>query len=222
MNTSEKQIELDQIAEEIKKFRGLEIARNCTHAVPGEGSPDAQIMFIGEAPGHHEDLQGRPFVGQAGKLLEKTLLDVLGLQRPDVFITNVVKYRPPDNRDPLPEEIEACRDWLDRQIAIIQPKIIATLGRFSMAKFIPGVTISRVHGQPRFYQLPANNLPAGRQGYKLIIFPMYHPAAALRAGSMMNEFISDFNKLKDILENQKTETAPVQIEKNTVSQQSLF
>lgn len=202
MTSSQKQAELDQIAEEIKDFKGLDIAKNCTRAVPGEGNPDAQIMFIGESPGYHEDQQGRPFVGQAGKLLEKSLQSI-GLQRSDVFITNVVKYRPPDNRDPFPNEIEACRDWLDRQIAVIQPKIIATLGRFSMAKFIPDVSISRVHGLPRFVELKIENLKL-----KIIVFPMYHPAAALRAGAVMQSFIEDFNKLKRLLHPQAT---PVEV-----------
>ena len=205
MTTQEKQAELDKIATEIQDFKGLDIAKNCTKAVPGEGNPDAQIMFIGEAPGFNEDLQGRPFVGQAGKLLEKTLLSI-GLQRSDVYITNIVKFRPPDNRDPFPNEIEACKDWLDRQIAIIQPKIIATLGRYSMAKFLPDVSISRVHGQSRFINF--NNL-------KIILFPMYHPAAALRAGSVMAEFISDFNKLKSLI------SAPV-ITKTELVQPTLF
>lgn len=199
MPIREKIIDLERIAKEIREFKGLEIARKATHAVPGEGNPDAQIMFIGEAPGRNEDLQGRPFVGQAGKLLEKTLLETLGMKREEVYITNIIKYRPPDNRDPLPEEIEVCKGWLDRQIEIISPKIITTLGRFSMAKFIPDVTISKVHGKARFHELPAIS-------HKLIIFPMYHPAAALRAGSMMQEFVADFNKLKDLLE--KTEEIP--------------
>jgi DNA polymerase len=191
MTTQEKIDKLDEIAVEIKSFKGLEIARNCTQAVPGEGDPDAKIMFIGEAPGFNEDREGRPFVGQAGKLLEKTLLSI-GLQRSDVFITNIVKFRPPDNRDPLPDEIEACRDWLDQQIETINPNIIATLGRYSMAKFIPDVSISRVHGQSRFVDF---------NGSKYIVFPMYHPAAALRAGSVMQQFVQDFNKLKSILVN---------------------
>lgn len=213
MTTQEKQTELDKIAKEVRDFKGLEIARNATHAVPGEGNPDAQIMFIGEGPGHNEDLQGRPFVGQAGKLLEKTLKDVLSLDRFDVYITNIVKFRPPDNRDPLPDEIEACRDWLDRQIAVIKPKIIATLGRFSMAKFIPDVTISRVHGQARFVNF---------NDFKIIIFPMYHPAAALRAGSMMAEFVTDFNKLKDLLGDKPNEVEPSTSQESKITQQSLF
>ncbi|OGC93008.1 hypothetical protein A2899_04375 [Candidatus Amesbacteria bacterium RIFCSPLOWO2_01_FULL_49_25] len=191
MTTQQKIEELNKIAQEIKSFQGLDIARNATHAVPGEGHPDAQIMFIGEAPGQVEDSTGRPFVGQSGQLMRKTLTETTSIQPEEVFITNIVKFRPPDNRDPNDIEIETCRDWLDRQINVIQPKIICTLGRFSMAKFIPGVTISRVHGQPRFVTF---------QGNKFIIFPMYHPAAALRGTGTLNEFKQDFNKLKNLLD----------------------
>ena len=222
MTTQEKQIELDKIAKEVRDFKGLDIARNATHAVPGEGNPDSQIMFIGEGPGQNEDLQGRPFVGQAGKLLEKTLFGVLGLQRSEVYITNIVKYRPPNNRDPMPDEIEACRDWLDRQIAVIQPNIIATLGRFSMAKFIPDVTISRVHGIPRFFDFSYTLLLSKTSTLRIIIFPMYHPAAALRAGSMMDEFIADFNKLKGFMDQNNR---PALVSEQSVSkpaQTSLF
>lgn len=213
MNSQEKQAELDSVAQEVQAFKGLDIAKNATHAVPGEGNPDAQIMFIGEAPGQTEDLTGRPFVGQAGKLLEKTLMATLGLTRDKVYITNIVKYRPPNNRDPFPEEIEACRDWLDRQIAVIQPKIIATLGRFSMAKFIPDVTISRVHGQSRFVDIA--NL-------RIVVFPMYHPAAALRAGAVMVQFIEDFKKLKTFLDATPNSNPPVVQTQSQVTQTSLF
>lgn len=220
MTTDEKKTELAQIAREIREFKGIEIAQVCTNAVPGEGSPDAQIMFAGEAPGFHEDQQGRPFVGQAGKLLEKVLMDVLGLRRQEVFITNVVKFRPPGNRDPFDNEIEACREWLDRQIAVIQPRIIVTLGRFSMGKFMPGVTISRVHGQPRFFDFSTIN--SRLSDYKPVIFPMYHPAAALRSGEMMRQFVEDFNKLKSFL----TQPLPVEGESekedNDSSQLGLF
>ena len=190
MTTQQKTDELNKIAEEIKNFRGLDIAKNANHAVPGEGSPDADILFIGEAPGQVEDSTGHPFVGQSGQLMRKVLTEITGIKPEEVFITNIVKFRPPDNRDPLPNEIEACRDWLDRQIDIIHPKIIFTLGRFSMAKFIPDVTISRVHGQPRFVQF-------GSQKY--IIFPMYHPAAALRGTGTLNEFKTDFVKLNNLI-----------------------
>lgn len=193
MTTQEKISALNQIAEEIKNFTGLDIAKNAKHPVPGEGNPDAEIMCIGEAPGQVEDNTGRPFVGQSGQFMAKTLLETTGLKREDVFITNIVKYRPPDNRDPFPDEIEACRDWLDRQIKIINPKVIVTLGRFSMGKFITGVTISRVHGVPRTIQF---------QGSTYTVFPMFHPAAALRAGEVLKQFKADFVKLNQLL-NQK-------------------
>lgn len=186
MSTEEKKIELDKIAQEIKDFKGLEIARKATHAVPGEGSVDAKIMLIGEAPGQQEDLSGRPFVGMSGSMMTRVMTEVTGIKREDVFITNIVKFRPPENRDPTLEEIEACRDWLDRQIKIINPEIIVTLGRFSMGKFIPGVTISRIHGEPK-------------QFGPYIIFPMFHPAAALRGTTVMNQFKEDFVKLKLLL-----------------------
>lgn len=208
MTTQQKIEELEKIAAEIRAFKGLDIAKNATNAVPGEGSPDAELFFCGEGPGFNEDKQGKPFIGQAGHLLEKTLKEVLDLNRQDVFITNIVKFRPPDNRDPFDNEIEACRDWLDRQIQVIEPKIIVTLGRFSMAKFIPGITISRVHGQPRFVDF---------LGRRYIVFPMYHPAAALRAGNVLSEFVQDFNKLKSLLTSspasevkESTNTDPVQ------------
>lgn len=187
MQTKEKIEALKKIAEEIKDYKGLEIAKNAHHSVPGEGNSDARILFIGEAPGQVEDQTGRPFVGLSGQLMRKTLFEVTGIKPEEVFITNIVKFRPPDNRDPLPDEIEACRGWLDRQIDIIQPKIICTLGRFSMAKFIPDVTISRVHGQPRVIDF---------LNRKYTVFPMYHPAAALRGTTVLNEFKSDFIKLK--------------------------
>ena len=212
MTTDQKNEELNKIAEEIKNFKGLDIARNATHAVPGEGNPDATLFFCGEGPGFNEDQQGRPFVGQAGKLLEKTLKEILNLDRVDVYITNIIKFRPPDNRDPQPFEIEACRNWLDRQIDIIRPKIICTLGRFSMAKFIPDVSISRVHGQPRFVEF---------LGQKYIIFPMYHPAAALRGTTVLNEFKQDFVKLKNML-NPVSVQPNIPEEKPVITQPSLF
>ena len=197
MTTDEKKIELGKIAQEINDFKGLDIAKNATHAVPGEGNPDAEMMFIGEAPGYNEDLQGRPFVGQSGQLMRKTLFETTGIKPEEVFITNIVKFRPPDNRDPFDNEIAACADWLDRQIKIISPKIIVTLGRFSMAKFIPGVTISQVHGQSRFFEFSTINHEL--TNYRPIIFPMYHPAAALRGTTMLMAFKEDFVKLKNLL-----------------------
>lgn len=189
MTTDEKNQELNKIAAEINAFKGLDVARAAAHAVPGEGNPDAKLLFIGEGPGFNEDQTGRPFVGQAGKLLDKTLAEI-GINRTDVYITNIIKFRPPDNRDPLPEEIEACRSWLDRQIQIIKPQIIVTLGRFSMAKFMPDVRISQVHGQARFIDF---------LGHKYTVVPMYHPAAALRAGEVLRAFQADFHKMSDSL-----------------------
>jgi len=176
MTTEEKRIALDKIAREIKDFKGLAIARGANHPVPGEGNPDSPLLLIGEAPGQVEDATGRPFVGQSGSMMVKIMEETIGFKREDVFITNIVKYRPPDNRDPDLSEIEACRGWLDQQIKVIAPKIIVTLGRFSMAKFIPDVTISRVHGQSRFVDF---------NGDRFIMFPMFHPAAALRSTTIM-------------------------------------
>jgi DNA polymerase len=190
MTTADKQLELAKIAAEIANFQGLSIAKQAHHSVPGEGNPDAQIIFIGEAPGQVEDSTGRPFVGQSGQLMRKTLTASTGLLPEQVFITNIVKYRPPDNRDPLPDEITACRDWLDRQISLISPQIICTLGRYSMGKFLPDVTVSRVHGIARFIDF---------QNHRYTLFPMYHPAAALRAGDVMRQFVNDFNKLAVLL-----------------------
>lgn len=186
MRTKEKIIALEKVAAEIRAYKGLEIAKNATNAVPGEGNPDAKIMFIGEAPGRTEDETGRPFVGQGGKLLEKNINSALHLNRLDVYITNIVKYRPPDNRDPTEEEIKTCRPWLNEQIQIIKPQFIVTLGRFSMAKFAPEVTISKVHGQTK--QIPYND-------HTYTIFFMYHPAAALRSTAMMTSFVKDFETL---------------------------
>jgi DNA polymerase len=151
----------------------------------GEGSPDAQILFIGEAPGANEDREGRPFVGRAGKLL-RGLIRELNWEENDVYITNIVKRRPPENRDPTPEEIAAYKPYLAEQIRIIHPKIIATLGRFSMNYFLPDAKISRDHGKLFLLR-------------DILLFPLYHPAAALRATSMKMELEKDFRKLPQIL-----------------------
>jgi DNA polymerase len=142
-------------------------------------------MFIGEAPGFHEDQQGRPFVGAAGKFLDE-LLEIIGLKREDVFIANVIKCRPPGNRDPLPEEIEACKSFLDRQIELIQPKLVVTLGRFSMARVFPKARISRIHGQP---------CKIGG----VIYYPMYHPAAALHQPSLRRTVEEDMRRIPELL-----------------------
>ncbi len=183
----EKQQKLAKIAEEVKKCTRCDLYKRANEAVPGEGHPQAEVMFIGEGPGFWEDKQGRPFVGQAGKLLDK-LLELIKLPRKEVFIGNVIKHRPPENRDPLPEEIEACAPFLDQQIAIIDPRIIVTLGRFSLNKFFPGEYISRIHGQARVIDFA---------GKKRIVIPMYHPAAALRSSIIMEEVKKDFQKIEN-------------------------
>lgn len=187
--------------------------KNVTNPVPGEGSPNAEVIFIGEGPGYFEDLQGRPFVGQAGKLLDK-LLQSIKLPREEVFIGNVVKHRAPENRDPLPEEIKACEQYLDDQIRIINPKIIVTLGRFSMNKFLPGEYISNVHGQSRYVDFGSK---------RRIIIPMYHPAAALRNGAIMNQLVLDFKKITSFLEERKIDTeSPVHEQEKKQVQLSLI
>jgi uracil-DNA glycosylase family 4 len=181
----ERQQALAQIADEIRVCTKCELHRTRTKSVPGEGPADAQIMLIGEAPGWNEDQQGRPFVGAAGKFLEE-LLASAGMTRDEVFITNVVKSRPPGNRDPLPDEIAACAPYLERQIEVIDPEVVVTLGRFSMARWFPGERISRIHGQPK------------RVGRRLIV-PMYHPAAALHQQSLKTTIQEDFARLPKIL-----------------------
>ena len=176
---------LSKLHEEIRHCQKCDLARYRNRAVPGEGAEDADIMFIGEAPGWHEDQQGRPFVGPAGKFLEE-LLSLIDLKREQVFIANVVKSRPPGNRDPLPQEIIACRPWLERQIELIHPKIIVTLGRYSMALFLPGKNISKIHGTAE-----------KRDG--IIYYAMYHPAAALHQQNLRETIKTDMLKIPEIL-----------------------
>ncbi len=178
--------EVEQLYDEVRGCQRCTLARTRTLAVPGEGPLDAEVMLIGEAPGVNEDRQGRPFVGQAGAFLEE-LLGEAGLTRPEVYICNVLKCRPPGNRDPLPTEIEACSDYLSAQIRLIDPLLIVTLGRYSMSRFFPNQAISRIHGRPR----EAN----GR-----ILVPMYHPAAALHQQRLRGVIIDDFRTLPDLLE----------------------
>jgi len=179
------QMSLEQLVEAIRTCTRCALHSGRTQAVPGEGPADATIMFIGEGPGFHEDRQGRPFVGSAGKFLEE-LLASIGLRREQVYITNVVKCRPPGNRDPLPNELEACRPYLDRQIALIAPKVIVTLGRYSMARYFPGQSISRIHGQ-------------ARQVGGVMVVPMLHPAAALHQPQWKATIEADFKKLSAII-----------------------
>jgi DNA polymerase len=178
--------ELEELHQRIASCPDCDLCRTRTHAVPGEGPPNAEVLFVGEAPGFYEDQQARPFVGPAGRFLDE-LIASIGLRRDQVFITNVVKCRPPNNRDPLPGEIDACRKHLQRQIELIQPKIIVSLGRYSLAWFSPRDAISKVHGQAKV-----------KDGVYFI--PMYHPAAALHAGNMRKVIEEDFRKIPAVLE----------------------
>lgn len=164
-----------------------DLYKTAIQAVPGDGNPDTEVMFIGEAPGAKEDEQGKPFVGAAGKFLNE-LIGSIGLKREDIFIANCIKHRPPGNRDPLPEEIAAYGPWLQGQINIIDPKIIVTLGRFSMDFVLgPGFSISKIHGQPK-----------RRNGR--VVMPMYHPAAALYSGNLRPVLLADFQKIPKVIE----------------------
>ncbi len=185
---------LTELYQEIRNCHKCEIARSRTHAVPGEGPENAEIMFIGEAPGYNEDQQGRPFVGQAGQFLNE-LLDSIGLKREQVYITNIIKTRPPNNRDPLPVEISNCKHWLDRQLEIMHPRMIITLGRYSMARFFPGKTISQIHGTS-----------VEKDG--IIYFAMYHPAAALHQQSLRDTIKNDMQKVPALLSKMKSASEP--------------
>lgn len=166
-----------------------ELAAQATQLVMGDGNPDADIVFIGEAPGKNEDEQGLPFVGAAGKFLNE-MLATAGMKREDVYITNIVKYRPPNNRDPLPEEKKAFWPYLLKQLQIIEPKVVVTLGRHSMEYFLPGMYISQIHGEPKRIQFG---------DHKLVIVPLFHPAAALYNGSLRQTLIDDFCRMPDIV-----------------------
>lgn len=170
-------------------WQNLPLVEKNTDIVHGEGNEAADIMLIGEAPGYYESVQRRPFVGRSGQLLRKTLQEV-GLQEDQFYISNIVKVRPPDNRDPLPGEILAFKPYLDAEINLINPKLIVTLGRFSMAKFLPEVKVSQVHG--RLHKILWN-------GRTLFVLPMYHPAAALRATKIKESFVKDFAKIVKII-----------------------
>ncbi|MDW7982080.1 MAG: uracil-DNA glycosylase [Thermomicrobium sp.] len=185
---------LEEIARDVRACTRCDLWRTRTQAVPGEGNPQADVMVIGEAPGYHEDRQGRPFVGAAGQFLNE-LLGRAGLRREEVFITNVVKCRPPGNRDPLPDEIASCAPYLEAQLAAIRPRVIVTLGRYSMARWFPNEKISRVHGQAR------------RVG-EYVVVPMYHPAAALHQPALKELVEKDFDQLGEILRRVRAEARP--------------
>jgi DNA polymerase len=185
---------LVSLADEIRACKACPLHRSAKQAVPGEGSAESGILFLGEAPGYTEDVQGRPFVGAAGQLLDQ-LLAGIGLDRSKVFITNVVRHRPPENRDPLPEEVAACHVWFERHLAALKPKVVVTLGRHAMYKFFPGESISRVHGHAR-----------KKDG--ITIFPVFHPAAALHQPSLRSDLEKDFQALAKFLESTPRPAAP--------------
>lgn len=194
--TNKKQVLLEQIKADILKNNICpDLAREATNLVMGDGNIDADIILIGEAPGKNEDEQGLPFVGAAGKFLD-SMLESAGIKRSDVYITNIVKYRPPNNRDPEPDEKAAFWPYLVRQLDVIQPKIVVTLGRHSMEYFLPDRKISEIHGQPKRIQFGQS---------KIVVVPLYHPAAALYNGGMRATLTDDFNKLLKIIEILKNE-----------------
>jgi uracil-DNA glycosylase family 4 len=180
---AERRAALEAIAAEVRACTGCRLHERRTRAVPGEGHPSTEVVFVGEGPGMNEDREGRPFVGRAGDLLVR-LLGSIGWQREDVFITNVVKCRPPENRDPEPDEMAACAPFLRRQLEILDPALIVTLGRHSMGRFMPGTTISRAHGTMQ----PADPATGARGA---MVFALYHPAAALRATAVEQASYAD-------------------------------
>ncbi len=179
-------ITLESLREKLKEWKGCELHKTA-NPVLGEGNPQATVMFIGEAPGQKEDELGRPFVGAAGQFLDE-LLTSIGLKRADVYISNVVKYRPPENRDPLPEEKEQCMPWLMLEIALIKPRVIVPLGKHALGNFFTKLSISSVHGQPQ------------KLTDSLTIFPIFHPAAALHNGGLRQTLYDDFSALKKFLD----------------------
>jgi uracil-DNA glycosylase family 4 len=195
---------LSELYKEIALCQQCEIAKYRNKVVPGEGAEDAKIMFIGEAPGWHEDQLGRPFVGPAGKFLDE-LLASIGLTRQQVYIANVIKCRPSSNRDPLPTEIQNCRHWLERQIELIHPKMIVTLGRYSMAMFFPGKSISKIHG-------------TAKKSGDTIYYAMYHPAAALHQQSLRQSIQEDMLKIPSLL----AEAENIKEEEKEPEQLSMF
>jgi DNA polymerase len=182
---AERRTALEEIAAEVRVCTKCRLHQTRTRAVPGEGDPETEVIFVGEGPGFNEDREGRPFVGRAGGLLVK-LLAAIGWRREDVFITNVVKCRPPDNRDPQPDEIAACAPYLRRQLEVLDPAVVVTLGRFSMATFMPGARISQAHGTVR----PVDPATGARSA---LVFAMYHPAAALRTPAIERESFADIS-----------------------------
>lgn len=197
---------LEKIAEQVLVCTRCRLSETRTNAVPGEGNPQTKVMFVGEGPGFNEDKQGRPFVGNAGQFLEE-MLGNIGLTRSDVFITNVVKCRPPENRDPEDDEKAACYPYLEGQIKLINPLLIVCLGRHSLATFLPGFKISAVHGQPK------------KRGDRVVL-PLYHPAAALHNGGLRQTLIDDFGRIPAILEKIKEMKKETESKQNNDDQSS--
>ena len=204
---------LETIRQEVEACTRCDLYRTANLGVPGEGPSDAEIMLVGEGPGLNEDKQGRPFVGAAGKFLDE-LLGIAGLKRSDVFVTNIIKHRPPNNRDPLPDELLACRPYLERQLQLINPRLVVTLGRFSLATFFPGSMISKAHGQVQEKD--------GRY-----FFHMYHPAAALYQDTLRQTLIDDMKKLAQFMQaglarSDRKGPEPSEVEQEPPEQLSLF
>jgi DNA polymerase len=193
---AERRAALEAIAAEVRACTSCPLHEGRTRAVPGEGHPSTEVVFVGEGPGMNEDREGRPFVGRAGDLLVR-LLGSIGWRREDVFITNIVKCRPPENRDPEPDEVAACAPFLRRQLEVLDPSLVVTLGRHSMARFMPGTTISRSHGTVR----PAD--PATGAGAALVL-AMYHPAAALRAPAVEQASYTDIGLVPAVLDDARS------------------
>ncbi len=191
MTDAERRVALEAIAAEVRDCTRCRLHETRTRAVPGEGDPSTEVVFVGEGPGQNEDREGRPFVGRAGGLLVN-LLGHIGWSREDVFITNIVKCRPPGNRDPEPDEIASCAPYLRRQLEALDPAVVVTLGRHSMGRFMPGVRISQAHGTTR----PADPGTGARDA---TVFAMYHPAAALRTPALERESYDDIARVPDVL-----------------------
>jgi DNA polymerase len=208
MKKSKKEKLLEELKLEMSRDDSLPLKEKATNLVFGSGDSNAEILFIGEGPGYWEDQKAIPFVGNAGKLLDN-LLYLIKLDRDSVFITNVVHHRPPDNRDPQPEEIKAYSKYLDKIIEIINPKVIVTLGRFSMAKFLPNVKISSVHGKRYDVNWEDNNV---------IVVPMYHPAAGLRSLDIKQKLIDDFKNLPVLIDEEREK----KVEKKNIEQMNLI
>ena len=204
MTRDERRAALEMIANEVRDCTACRLHEGRNRAVPGEGDPDTEVVFVGEGPGFNEDREGRPFVGRAGALLVR-LLARIGWRREDVFITNVVKCRPPDNRDPQPDEIAACAGYLRRQLEVLDPAVVVTLGRYSMGTFMPGARIGQVHGT----STPADPETGARNA---LVFAMYHPAAALRTASIERESFEDMARVPALLldaRERRADPAPV-------------